>query len=56
MLTEFLRTAIKGVIPLRALIDNWDSLSRHICDSPRARHRRNLSDLKTFENHYRSLS
>ena len=56
MLTEFLRTTIKGVSTLRALIDSWDSLSRHICDSPRTRHRRNLSDLQTLENNYQSLS
>jgi len=56
MLTEFLCTTVKGVISLRALTDNWTSLSRHICDTPRARRRRSLDDLKTLKTNYPALS
>ena len=45
VLTDWLRQAVKGVITLAALRDNWDGMRRHLCDSPRSRSKRTLADL-----------
>ncbi len=56
MLSDNLRMTVKGVIGLHALTDNWSSLSRHICDTPRRRKRRHLGQLKTLNAMYETLS
>jgi len=45
ILADWLRQAVKGVITLAALRDNWTDLHRHLCDSPRQRRRRTLDHL-----------
>lgn len=47
-LVEALRSAIKGVIPISQLREDWAGLRRHLCDSPRKRRRRTLASLKTL--------
>ena len=56
MLTDLLCTTVKGVTTIRAWTEHCTSLSRHICDTPRARRRRSLDDLKTLKANYPALS
>lgn len=56
ILNEALHTAIKGVITLPMLAENWPDLTRHICDTPRKRKRKGLRDLNTLFAACESLS
>lgn len=56
MLTDFLRTTVKGVTSLRALTEGWTGLIRHVCDTPRARESRSLNDLTTLQANSAALS
>ena len=56
MLNEALHTAIKGVITLPMLAENWPDLTRHICDTPRKRKRKGLRELTTLLAACESLS
>ena len=56
MLRDWLDSAVKGVISIEALTNNWQAMQRHICDTPRVRKRRSLEDLETFNTKLQSLS
>jgi hypothetical protein len=56
MLCDWLQNAVKGVVSIGAVIGNWPAMARHICDTPRARKRRRLDDLETFNTKLHSLS
>ena len=56
MLTDLLRTTVKGVTSLRAVTENWTGLIRHVCDTPRARESRSLNDLQALQANSATLS
>jgi hypothetical protein len=56
MLCDCLQNAVKGVVSIDAITNNWPAMARHICDTPRARTRRRIDDLETFNTKLHSLS
>jgi hypothetical protein len=56
MLSDGLLTAVKGVITLAMIRDNWPDLTRHIRDTPRKRKRKTPNDLTTLMGADRGLS
>lgn len=56
MLNDALQTAVKGVITLNMLTDNWPTIKRHVCDTPRNRKRRSTRDLTAMSTACDALS
>jgi len=56
MLCDWLDITVKGVTSIDTIINNWLAMARHICDTPRARKRRRLDDIETFNTKRHTLS